>query len=66
MPEELLLLLEKVEKEGAGATIPYAYPKLPPVFQRSSSSCVFSGNLVNHWPSQRAQVQLVNLKTLYQ
>ena len=36
MPEELLLLLEKVEKEGAGVTIPYVHPKLPIVYQRPS------------------------------
>jgi hypothetical protein len=66
MPEELLLLLEKVEKEGAGATIPYVYPKLPTVVQHLSSCCIFLGNPANHWPSQRAQVQPVNLKALYQ
>jgi len=27
--EELLLLLEKAEDEGAGAAIPYVYPELP-------------------------------------
>jgi len=65
MPEELLLLLEKVEKEGAGATIPYVCPKPLLAFQHPSPFCAFSGNLANHWPSQRAQVQLVNLKALY-
>jgi len=65
MPEELLLLLEKVEKEGAGATIPYVYAKLLPVFQHLSSGRAFSGNLANHWRSQKAQVQPVNLKTLW-
>lgn len=64
MPEELLLLLEKVEKEGAGATIPYVhfYPLSP--FQYISSRYASSGNPVNHWPLQRAQVLLVNLKPL--
>ena len=65
MPEELLLLLEKVEKEGTGATIPYVHLKPLLVFQHISSCCAFLGNLANHWPSQRVQVQLVNLKTLY-
>lgn len=56
--------MEKVEKEGAGATIPYVCVELPPVVQRSSSCRVFSGNLANHWPSRKAQVQLANLKML--
>ena len=64
MPEELLLLLEQVEKEGAGATIPYVRPKLLPVFQHISSYRVLPGNLANHWPSRKAQVHPVNLKTL--
>jgi len=62
MPEELSLLLEKVEGEGAGVTIPYVYPKSPLVFRRSSLFCMFSSNLANRWPSQRVQVQPPNLK----
>ena len=31
MPEELLLLLERVEQEGSGATIAYVFPTLPPI-----------------------------------
>jgi len=64
MPEELLLLLEKVEKEGPGATIPYVSPEPSPAFQHPSSRCAFAGSLANRWPSKRVQVQLVNLKTL--
>jgi len=64
MPEELLLLLEKVEKEGAGATIPYVYSEPLPMLQQISPCRAFSGNLVCHWPSQKAQVQPVNLKML--
>jgi len=67
MPEELLLLLERVEKEGSGVTISYVYPKLPFVFQYPSGILLrVPGKLANHWSSQRAQVQLVDLKTLYQ
>jgi len=29
--------------------IPYVYPEPPLVFQHPSPSCVFSGNLANHW-----------------
>ena len=53
MPEELLLLLDRADKEGAGAMIPYVYPKPPLVFRRPSSSCVFSGSLA------------IDFKTLY-
>jgi len=53
VPEELLLLLYRVDKEGAGAMIPYVYPKLPLVFRRPSSSCAFSGSLA------------IDFKTLY-
>ena len=66
VPGSLLLLLEKAEIEDTGVTIPYVHPKSLLVFRRPSSYCVFSGSLANHWSSQRAQVQLANLKTLYQ
>ena len=59
---EMLEELQKVEKKGAGATIPYVYSESPLVFQRHSSSYVFSRNLANHWPSQSARVQLVNVQ----
>ena len=64
MPEELLLLLERVEQEGSGATIAYVFPTLPPIRQYLSSRRAFLDNLANHWPSQKAQVQPANLKTL--
>jgi len=60
-----MLLLDKVDKEGAGAMISYVHPKPPLMFRRPSSSLVFSGGLANHRPSQRAQVQPVNFETLY-
>ena len=62
---EELLLLERVEKEGTSVAIPYVclldYRPYPSI----SFFCAFPGSPANRWLLQRAQVQLVNLKTLY-
>jgi hypothetical protein len=64
MPEELLLLLEKVEKEGPGAILPYVRLNLSPVSPHLVSLHTLD-NPASHWPSPKAQVQPVNPKTLW-